>query len=70
MKKYQYNNVSFFNFWEDYIYFLEDGNLVKIDLYKDDTIRSKLPEISSWKFPVIYGEKLYLLSENEIALYH
>lgn len=69
LKTYQNNNISFFNFWGDFMYFLDKENIVKLNLYTDESIQLKLPDSSNWMFTLIYEDRTYLFSKNKLSLY-
>ena len=69
LKTYQNNGISSFNFWEDYLYFLNEDSIVKLNLYKDETLQLKLPEPSNWLFIIIFEDRTYLFSTNQLAFY-
>ena len=69
LKTYQNNGISSFNFWKDYLYFLNGDSIVKLNLYKDETLQLKLPEPSNWLFIIIFEDRTYLFSKNQLAFY-
>lgn len=69
IKTYQNKGVTFFNFWEDTMYFLEENTLVKLNLYKEEMTFTELPSQASWLFALIYEDRTYLFSKSQLALY-
>ena len=69
IKTYQKKGITFFNFWEDTIYFLEGNVLVKLNLYNEETVHSELPSSENWLFALVYEERTYLFSKNQLSLY-
>ncbi len=69
IKLYDMTNVRYFNFWKNTLYYLNDDELMKIDLYNDKTDASPLPSEDHWLFALIYENKLYLFSEGRLMLF-
>lgn len=69
LKTYQTQGVSFFNFWDDLLYFIEGNVLVKINLYSEEIIASELPSQDNWLFALVYKDQTYLFSKNQLSVY-
>lgn len=69
LKTYQNQGVTFFNFWDDMIYFIEGNILVQINLYSEEVQRTDLPIEGNWLFSLVYEDKMYLFSENQLSIY-
>ena len=69
IKTFEYKGVSFFNFWEDTMYFLEGDVLVKLNLYNEETVSSELPNPKKWLFALIFEDRTYLFSDKQLSLY-
>lgn len=69
LKTYQNQGVSFFNFWDDMIYYMEGNTLVKLNLYSDEILRIELPNKENWLFVLVYEDRTYLFSENQLSVY-
>jgi len=69
IKTYLHEGISFFNFWKDNLYFLEENKLVQINLYNEKIIVRDLPGTSYWDFILIYEDRTYLFSHNQLKLY-
>lgn len=69
LKTFQYSNISFFNFWRDELYFLNDDKLVRFNLYDESASDIKLPSTKSWNFALVYESNIYLFSEDSLSIY-
>jgi hypothetical protein len=69
LKTYKKENVRFFNFFEDMIYYLEGDTLVKHNLYTDEHSITKLPKDAKWLYPLITQDYIYLFSKNKLVMY-
>jgi hypothetical protein len=69
LKTYQNKGVSFFNFWDDAIYFIEGNSLVKLNLYSEEIVFTELPNQINWLFALVYADQTYLFSKDQISLY-
>ena len=69
IKTFENKGISFFNFWEDTMYFLDGNALVKLNLYNEETVSSELPNQKEWLFSLIYEDKTYLFSDTQLSLY-
>jgi len=69
IKTFEYKGISFFNFWEDSMYFLQEDQLTIIGLYDEKISTRQLPNKSQWLFVLIYKDGYYLFSKNSLELY-
>ena len=69
IKTYDYKGITFFNFWEDALYFLDNDELVMLNLYDEVETRKSTPKDSDWLFVLIYEDKTYFFSKNEVLSY-
>lgn len=69
LKTYQNQGVSFFNFWDDMIYFIEVNVLVKLNLYSEEIEYTELPNQENWLFGLVYEDLTYLFSNNKLSVY-
>ena len=69
IKSYKYKSISFFNFWMDDIYFLTNGDLVRINLYNEKINTMALPKGYNWEFVLVRDENIYLFTANELRWY-
>ena len=69
LKKFEYKNISSFNFEMDNMYFIEGNNLVEINLYSDHDVKRALPKNAPWLFAIIRDGRTYLFSKNQISCY-
>ncbi len=69
LKTYQIQGVSFFNFWDDMIYFIEGKVLVKHNLYSEEIIYTELPDEENCLFPLVYEDRTYLFFKNKLTIY-
>ena len=69
IKTYKYEGISFFNFWKDNIYFIEDSKIIQLNLYSEEIETKELPSKSIWLFTLIYDDLIYLFSKNQLELY-
>jgi hypothetical protein len=70
LKTFQYPGVSSFNFWKDNMYFITGGTLTQLNLYNEEIIIKKLPTKSEWLFALIFEDRLYLFSKNQLVLFN
>ncbi len=70
IKTYPDNAITFFNFWDDFLYFIKNGQLVKINLYNEEIVRTDLPDDDIWMFALIFEGNEYLFSEKQLNIYH
>ena len=69
LKKFDYKNISFFNFNDDHIFFIAGKSLVQIHLYDDSTTVKDLPSDFDWLYTLIFDKWTYLFSKNKIIQY-
>jgi len=69
IRTFEYPGIEHFSFWTNDLYFIDDGKLIKIDLYSDEIATKKLPSDKSWSFVLIGDNLTYLFSEKSIHLY-
>ena len=69
LKKLEFENITFFNFYGNNLYLIERDYLVELDIYDDQINKRKLPVVGKWMFIAVYGERNYLFSKNKISLY-
>lgn len=69
LKKYQFPEISSFNFWRDIMYFIDENKLIKLHLYRDEVTSSQLPKVHVWLFALVFENRTYLFSENQLFLY-
>lgn len=69
IKTFQYKGVGYFNFWNDFLYFIQNNQFVKINLYNDQRILSDLPADHAWDFVLIFDQKTFLISGGNLFLY-
>ena len=69
IKTFHHQNISFFNFWKDQLYFIDDGELAMINLYNEQESTINLPEDQDWKFALVFSEKIYLFSKSQLCLF-
>ena len=69
IKTFDYKGITFFNFWKDIMYFLVDNKLIKIDLYDENNISLVIPNHADWLFALLFEDRVYLFSKNQINLY-
>lgn len=69
IKTYQNKNISYFNFWEDDIYFIDGNSLIRLNLYNDNLETLPLPSDAKWIYSLVYNNMTYLFSERAIYLY-
>ncbi len=69
IKTFQFINVPFFNFQDNWIYFLNADRLIKKNLYDDKIIEIELQSQKEWLFALVFEDLIYLFSTNRIVLY-
>lgn len=69
IKTFQYKGIGYFNFWNDFLYFILNNQLVKINLYNDQNSLTNLPEDHIWDFVLIFDQQTYLISGANLFLY-
>ena len=62
--------VEYFSFWDQTLHFVRDNLLTSIALYNDSHSPTSLPAARQWQFAVRYENRLYLVSDSEIRVYH
>lgn len=69
IKTYPFQDVDYFNFLNDELYFIRDNRLTSIELYSDNISESVLPSEGRWLFALRFKNLLYLFSEENVFLY-
>ena len=69
VSKFEYKGVSYFSFFGDKLYFLENETIVEVDLYNDKIKKRRLPGDRAWLFVVVYNDLIYLFAKEKIACY-
>jgi hypothetical protein len=70
IKTFEYNAIGNFSFWDNELYFLDQGNLVKIDLYEEKQTVLPLPPDQSWESVLIFDQTAYLFSKNSLYRFY
>lgn len=69
IKTFTYKGIGFFNFWKDDLYFLKDNEVIRLNLYNEETTKRTLPYTTKWEFVLIYEDHTYLFSQTQLASY-
>lgn len=70
IKTYENKGISFFSFWKDNLYFLENGSLLTLSLYNGESSIRTLPGNEDWKFVLVYDNLVYLFSETKVSVFN
>lgn len=67
--KIEIQGVSYFNFYNNYVYYLSDGKLVMKNLYKDEVMTYALPESNTYSHILLSNSMAYCFGKDFIDLY-
>ncbi len=70
IKKYNQPGLKEFNFFDNYLYFIDKSQIVLIDLYNDNRQTVPLPAAKNYRHLIVFGDRYYLFDENGMDIYH
>lgn len=69
IRRYKQPGLDEFNFYEDFIYFIDDGKIKTIHLYDDSRQAISLPESTDFHHILIFGGRYYLFDDTSMQIY-
>jgi hypothetical protein len=64
-----HKGIDYFNFLEDELYFIKDGELIFLNIYNQAAKNIALPEDHQWVLPLVLKERYYFISEGLMVVY-
>jgi len=61
--------INYFNFLDNYLYFIKDDKLVMLDIYKGDQQSFNIPEGKKYQFILLTRSLAYLFDKDQIDIY-
>ncbi len=69
IRKYDQPGLDEFNFFKDYIYFIDKGRILLIDLYDDHRETIPLPSGKNYHHILIFEDRYYLFDDKGMDIY-
>jgi hypothetical protein len=69
LKTYAETGIDNAGFYGDQIYFIQDNQLVLVNIYNDERKLLTLPAGASWKFIIYSPNDMYLFSNERLSHY-